>query len=532
MPFNPLTAQPVGQSPTPLVGLPSVRGTFNPATATQFTPSSVTKPPASAIAGPSTTPWTDVAKGFVTNIPSSAVKTAGDMYTAVRHPIKSAEAFADTGIGMYEKMIPGKHFDDEKYANTFIKGLKDRYGSVEGFKNTLKTDPVGAMTDLASIFTGGEALPGKLGEVSKVAAKATNPAILAGKAVSAVAPKVGNLAADVIGGMGTFTGGDAIKEAFKAGVAGKNASQAFLDNMRNPSIQNMGATVESAKDAVSSMKMERQAAYKAGMAGLSKDKTVMDFKPVDAAMADIDNVRKFKNESLSPSTAAIRKQIQAEVEHWRRLPPDEYHTPVGMDALKQKISDLRNGTAEGSSERYVVDHATKAIGKAIKDQAPSYAKVMSDYEAASDELGNLTKTFSLNEKAATDTSLRKLQSMLRDNVNTSYGFRKALGDELAKHGAPHLKSELAGQALSKMTPRGIGPMVDAAIAAPALFMHAPWALFAAPFASPRIVGEVSHALGSAKRLGSKLPVPKGSSQLLPPAYEAGKLEQQTQGTNQ
>lgn len=48
---------------------------------------------------------------------------------------------------------------------------------------------------------------------------------------------------------------------------------------------------------------------------------------------------------------------------------------------------------------------------------------MKNYENASNLIREIEKTLSLNPKASIDTALRKLQSVMRDNVNTNYGKR-------------------------------------------------------------------------------------------------------------
>ena len=87
---------------------------------------------------------------------------------------------------------------------------------------------------------------------------------------------------------------------------------------------------------------------------------------------------------------------------------------------------------------------------------------MKGYEEASDLTKEIEKTLSLPKDARTgptiDTSLRKLQSVLRNNVSTNYGNRTELAKYLVNSGAPHLMEALAGQAANAWVPRGLAQL--------------------------------------------------------------------------
>ena len=142
---------------------------------------------------------------------------------------------------------------------------------------------------------------------------------------------------------------------------------------------------------------------------------------------------------------------------------------------------------------------------------PEYARVMNGYEEASDVLRQIEKTLSLpaNErKTSVDTSLRKLQSTLRNNVNTNYGYRQKLVEYLENNGAPNLKAALAGQSANSFSPRGLSKVTallgaEGVAALAAAWFTTPWAAaVAAPVlaaSSPRIVGEAVH--GASRLVG-------------------------------
>lgn len=460
---------------------------------------------------PKTMSWGEVGSQAVANLVPSTMQFLQNTYQAIRHPVVTAKAVGETALGEAEKVAnlavasrgnqagaAQPKTDPEKHADAVNAYFANRYGSIEGFKKAVATDPVGVASDISAVATlGGEGLvrapglAGKIGAVVKTAGEVTNPLGLAGKAAKAAGP----LAAGFIGHLGTHTGSQALKLAAAAGAKGGQAAQSFAEHLRgNASIEDI---VSSAKEAVKQLRRERSAAYQAGMKTVSNDKTVLDFKDIDAHIAKTSGVKKFGTMDLSPKTAGIRQEISDAINHWKSLDPAMYHTPEGFDALKQYLSDIRDHTVYGTPERLIADQAYHAVRDTIVKQAPVYGKVMKDYEQASHILDEMQKTLSLNPKASVDTTARKLLSILRNNVNTNFGRRAELGKILEKHGAPELPYQLAGETLSKVSPRGLGGYEAGLPLLAAWAMHNPWLVSALPFMSPRLMGEAAYGLGKA-----------------------------------
>jgi hypothetical protein len=159
----------------------------------------------------------------------------------------------------------------------------------------------------------------------------------------------------------------------------------------------------------------------------------------------------FKGQVINKNAAGTVDEVSGLVNQWKALDPAEYHTPEGLDALKKAIGDIRDSVQFGTPGRKAADTAYNAVKAQIDFQAPTYAKVMKDYSQASDALTEVEKALSLGNKAAADTSMRKLQSLMRNNVNTNYGNRLDLAKKLEEKGADILPA-VAGQAASSMTP--------------------------------------------------------------------------------
>lgn len=293
-------------------------------------------------------------------------------------------------------------------------------------------------------------------------------------------------------GMATGTGAEAVRTAYQSG---KSGATGFLDNMRGN--VPMTDVLDSAKSALGQMRLDRAAQYKSGMAGVSADKTVIDFAPIDKAITGIQSMGNYKGQVINKNSAGVVDEISGLVNQWKSLNPAEYHTPEGLDALKQAISDVRDTTQFGTAARKAADTAYNAVKGEITAQAPTYSKVMKDYSEASTALSEVEKALSLGNKAAADTSMRKLQSLMRNNVNTNYGNRLDLAKTLEGNGAD-LLAPIAGQAMSSYTPRGLSGLAASGGGIAALATN-PLALAGLPLTSPRLVGEMAYGIGAANR---------------------------------
>ena len=294
-------------------------------------------------------------------------------------------------------------------------------------------------------------------------------------------------------GMSTGTGGEAVATAYRAG---KEGATGFVDNMRGN--VPMTDVLDSAKAALYKMRMDRSAQYKSGMAGVSADKTVIDFAPIDQAVASLKSMGNYKGQVINKNASGVVDEVSDLVSQWKALDPAEFHTPEGLDALKQAISDIRDTTQFGTAGRKAADSAYNAVKGEITAQAPTYSKVMKDYSQASETLSEIERALSLGNKAAADTSMRKLQSLMRNNVNTNFGNRMGLANTLEDNGADILPA-VAGQAMSSWTPRGLSGLAASGTAGAAAVMSNPAALTALPMTSPRLVGELAYGLGAANR---------------------------------
>ena len=103
--------------------------------------------------------WMDTLKKAVSNVPSSGALYAKNVYQMIRHPVQTAEttgkaAMNIAGPGIERLLDPNKEIDSViPYPEAdMISLLKQRYGNLDAFKETLANDPVGTMADISSVF--------------------------------------------------------------------------------------------------------------------------------------------------------------------------------------------------------------------------------------------------------------------------------------------------------------------------------------------------------------------------------------------
>jgi hypothetical protein len=315
-------------------------------------------------------------------------------------------------------------------------------------------------------------------------------------------------------GMTTGVGEEPIKQAYLAGRTGGETGKSFAQNLRGE--VPMQDVLDTAKSDLAAMGQQQKAAYRADMKAIRGDQSVLGFDDIDNALADAAGRTEFKGQVIKQGASSQVQKARELVDNWKNLDPAEYHTPEGMDALKQQIGDILEGIPfEQKNARASVGEIYNSVKSTINKQAPQYSKVMKDYSDAADTIREIERSLSLGQKASADTAMRKLQSLMRNNVQTNYGNRLNLAKELEQAGGKPIMPALAGQALSEWTPRGLQRTTAIPTAGGAYLMGEPMLAGASLAASsPRLVGEaalkagqLARGLRAVKGAGNALPIP-------------------------
>lgn len=487
--------------------------------------------------------WSQVPLEAVKNIPGSAVEFGKSMAQPIMHPVDTAVAFKNLGAGVLQKMGVTSGHESEQYADAVGQFLKERFGSVEAVKHTLAHDPVGLAADVSMLLTGGGGLAarapgivGKIGEAASAAGRVADPLNAVGGMAKGVAQGGAAVARQTAGNYLAHVGDRPLGEAFQAGKEGGASAEAFQQNLRGqvPAAE----VVADARKAVGAIGQEASKAYRSGMIDIAKDKTVLDFRDIDAEISKTANIGKFKGISLeTPQVEATRARMVQKIEDWKNVgwfgDAREYHNPEGFDALKRSLGHIAEETERGSPASKVAWGIYNSVKDTIVQQAPAYAKVMEGYSESKKIIKEVERELAGKPDATVGPALKKLQSVMRNNVHTSFGEREKLAELLVENGADHLMQKLAGQALNSWTPRGLGKAVgsgELTVGIGAALLGHPKVLagilMTLPMMSPRLLGEATYyagkAIDRAGKAASYMPG-KGTAKA---AFQAGRLEQE------
>jgi hypothetical protein len=329
---------------------------------------------------------------------------------------------------------------------------------------------------------------------------------IAGPASELIAPAArttGKFMSEALG-LSTGVGSEPVKQAFRAGQTG---NQQFVQNMRGQ--VPVTDLLEQAQGAMQTLKQNRRTAYQQGFQTTQANPVFLDFKPIEQKFDDaiqaltVKGVGGVQASKVGQKTLDDVAEIKAVIDEWKAKP--ELHTTEGLDALKRRIDDVYRNDMSNEAKS-ILTQTRGTVKQTITKQDPNYAKTMREYEKALDLERELEKALSLNDKASVDTALRKLQSLGRDNVNTSYQYRKDLADVLRRETGVDFMPAVAGQSMSSLSPRGLQRVVPsltggsavgalAAGAGPAALIP----LATLPLQSPRLVGEAVYGAGKASR---------------------------------
>lgn len=479
----------------------------------------------------------EVATGAVQNFPSSMGNLIKSIYDAVTNPLATAKSVLDVGAGALQNVLPerfvqmvGEDPASREAARQMGKFFADRYGTGEKLRQTIATDPAGVLADLSTVISGGAmAAPKAVAPTLSRAATMVDPLAATLRGGGALLSGGGRVASEVLG-VTTGTGREPIAQAFRAGREGGEAADIFRQNLRQQA--DIQAVVGEARNALQDLRNTRQAEYRSGMVNISKDKSILDFAGIDTALANAEGRTKYKGQVKNQEAFDALQVVRQKVAEWKQLDPADYHTPEGLDALKQTIGAELEKLDPKTNAYGTVNEVYKAIRSEIVKQAPVYANVMSAYTKASDEIMELEKSLSLGKQAQIDTTLRKLLSTMRDNVNASFGQRLSLVQQLDKAGQGRIVPALAGQSLSQLSPRGLQRMSTLPTAGALGYFVDPLAAGASLAASsPRVVGEAAfgagRAAGAVSNVGQAAPF-LVNPQLYNYLYQAGQIQGQTE----
>jgi len=488
-----------------------------------------------------------VAEEAVSGFGASAKREAMALWDAVSSPIETAKTVGQLGYGILQNTLPdevvqliGEDEESQQLASAVGEYFADRYGGMENIKRTIATDSAGFMADLAGVLSGGATIAAKVvataAKAGRGAKLATVPAGLekAAKYAARIDPitlglaglgkvaKVGNkkLIAPAVATTLSFTSGtgrEAVSQAYKAGKEGGDAVKRFRDSLTGKA--DPTEVVANARFNLDILYKQRRRNYLEGKANL-KDIN-LSLSPLRAKLIELQNIRTTNASTIEAAGKAAEILQRAEKQGYKSL--------ADFDELKRTLnSEAMNYTGEARS---AISEMADLVRKSIDDVDPNYGKVMKSYENASKIIQEIEKALSLKDTKTAEVALKKLLTSMRDGVSTNYGQRLNLAQELeGVTGGKKFMSQLAGQELSSVVPRGLQGRVTSALATGGAAygvgagLLSPSSLLPLALASPRFVGEASQLAGRTARRAQQ------AAQVLPSATPSylGMFERSTQ----
>lgn len=465
-------------------------------------------------------PWSDVPKEAVKNVLPSLGRTAENIGSALMHPLNTAEGIvrgASGGLdlamkaaGLHPSQLyhsPEEYQKDVATAHQMMNHLKSRYGSEEAIKNTLATDPAGALLDASAILSPVSGILRKAGlpGAGEIVGKVTQaPVALATKGVKSASKAVGNGVAQTLGRM---TGTSA--ESVAASVKG---NPGFVKQMRGD-----GSTEESlASDAlkrISDLKAARSNKYEADLAGMGNPELA-----TSPMVGHFVNRMKKENVSVSPASKKLDFS-KSSLGYDEGLPQiDTAHQlfrnawqkkNIGFQeavVLKHQVGNLLDKTKPGSRAHAVMIDLKKGIDTVL-NQHPGYRKMNRAYQAQSNVIDQIEKAFSL--KQAGRKNVQAILTKMQTHGRRHNQFARDLLEKLDP--SEEVSSQMYGLEMKPWFRRGMeAPLlwgegaagVTGGLTHSATLPGTGLGLIAA--SSPRIVGEAGNLLGKAGRGASAL----------------------------
>tara|TARA_R110000822_G_scaffold89932_4_gene208023 strand:+ start:602 stop:2191 length:1590 start_codon:yes stop_codon:yes gene_type:complete len=487
--------------------------------------------------------WSTALVSGAQNLPMSTVKAGGEIVDAVIHPIETGHTILKLMQGSFHLLIPddiqkrfdpeGKTEESQQMALQVGQYFQEKYGGEENIKHVIATDPASVLMDIATIMTGGAALVSKVGKLSKVAAiesagsktmsaaQWVDPITASLKGTGKAITGAGILSRELTGATSGVSGNtvgavyDTSRESSKDGsfFSRGDSGNKLITAMRDPNFD-LQSVVDIVMRDLELMKKQRGETYRSNKELWGKDQTILDFKDIDKAMERAESIVMYKGSVKNPVGLEALRDLGKVIDEWKSKDPRTHHTPEGMDALKQKIWSVVEGVdATNATAKGVAQNIYGALKDTISKQSPAYANAMKEYSDATEMVTQIQKTLSLGQgkKVNVDAAIRKLTSLMRNNVNTNYSQRVKLAKELeGLKGAEEFMPQLAGSQMNSLMPRNIQGAILPTLATSAVYSGGgsiPAAASMMATGSPRVIGEAAHMGGYFMGKLDKLPMP-------------------------
>lgn len=477
----------------------------------------------------------------VSNLPSSTWGVVKSTASALApwNLKETAQGIKELGAGVVSKAKGAvgleTNEDDQRVINAILDDYATRYGSKQGFLRAVAKDPASILMDASALLTGGSsAAAGATSKVAKGAAAAgdvaraerltgvsrglekardvanlidpiqlalkTAKVPLAGARIPDAVPLVGGKRTPSLMGAGRMIGSQAsgvpqriLQEVNDIARNGTPEQRKVLADMQREGADHT-QVVRYAEEGLKGARDARQAAYQADMRNRPAP---VNFAEPGRKIQDLRNqmTLQLQNGTIPVSQDALDFLDTADV-RLQAIASEPINSParsvIGADKFKQSIADLGE-SVRGNAQAYrVAQELRQSIWDAISRADPQYARIMGEYEDASNIIDTMKGMGVGRQNISDETVLKRLLKA------TSPAQQKVI-DEMAQH-SPNLRPAIAGAATSKFQPSGARAIGLGSLGW--MFGSWPHVLAAAAAASPQLQGKIQRWAGSAERMAS------------------------------
>ena len=406
------------------------------------------------------------------NVPSSAYQLVNDIITPILSPIQTAKDLTALGSSVISLIRPEEQ-GNEQLAKEVGAFFKERYGGIENIKKTFATDPMGMLSDVSIIFSGGSMLPSKVGKISNTAAKITSPIETSvGKAIGTTASLTGE-GAKQISGVLTGTGAGALDTAIQTGknyglgimtdATKKQKQKDFIDALKgNITAEQITTDLEKS---VQNIKKSKDIDYRNSLAKLklqdikvdpddliAKISGYLDQQSTKITLADGTSTMATGYNRFSNKTNRLVNTIKKELDFIKNNP--NLHTAEVFHNLKFKIDDMYSKDASGGFAKTNIE-ISDLIDDEIGKLSSGYKDMNKAYSTAKKLEKKLIEELSLGNKKGSTKIMNQLLSVMKDQNLTNYGTRLETLKTLDNITESNIFEKLAGTTLSNIVPSGL-----------------------------------------------------------------------------
>ena len=477
----------------------------------------------------------------VSNLPSSTWGVVKSTASALApwNLKEPAQGLKELGTGAISKAKGAvgleTNEDDQRVINAILDDYSTRYGSKQGFLRAVAKDPASILMDASALITGGaSATAGAASKVAKGASAAgdvaraekfsgvakglekardvanladpiqlalkTAKVPLTGAKIPESVPLIGGKRTPSLMGASRTLGSQAsgvpqriLQEVNDIARNGTPEQRKVLADMQRKDADHT-QIVRYAEEGLKGARAARQAAYQADMRNRPAPVNFMQVgEKIEALRKQLTIDTQSGKVPVSDAALRFLNKAEQRVIAVASEPRDSVNRNViGADKLKQSIGNLGNAYIKDAQAYRAAQEVKQSIWNAISDADADYARIMGEYEDASNIIDTMKGMGTGSQNISDETVLKRLLKA------TSPAQQKVV-DEIAKY-SPNLRPAIAGATTSK-----VGPSIARAGLMGSLgwMFGSPTHMIAAAMAtSPKLQGKIQKWAGSAERMAS------------------------------